>query len=99
MSMFISEKLLYTEIKELNVVEDYLKCVFVKILHNGNLIIVGTVYRPPNSNVIDFNDAVTNILEKNRSSLLLYTPGKKGCYTPIEDNKTNVDRTFVFPLG
>ena len=24
---------------------------------------------------------------------------KKGCYTPIEDNKTNVDRTFVFPLG
>ena len=28
----------------------------------------------------------------------LYTLGKKGCYTPIEDNKTNVDRTFVFPL-
>ena len=28
-----------------------------------------------------------------------YTLGKKGCYTPIEDNKTNVDRTFVFPLG
>ena len=28
-----------------------------------------------------------------------YTFGKKGCYTPIEDNKTNVDRTFVFPLG
>ena len=24
---------------------------------------------------------------------------KNGCYTPIEDNKTNVDRTFVFPLG
>ena len=28
-----------------------------------------------------------------------YTLGKKGCYTPIEDNKTNVDRTFVFLLG
>ena len=28
-----------------------------------------------------------------------YTLGKKGCYTPIGDNKTNVDRTFVFPLG
>ena len=27
------------------------------------------------------------------------TLGKKGCYTPIEENKTNVDRTFVFPLG
>ena len=30
---------------------------------------------------------------------LYYTLGKKGCYTPIEDNKTNVDRTFVFPPG
>ena len=32
-------------------------------------------------------------------SIYIYTLGKKGCYTPIEDNKTNVDRTFVFPLG
>ena len=31
--------------------------------------------------------------------LMLYTLGKKGCYTPIEDNKTHVDRAFVFPLG
>ena len=30
---------------------------------------------------------------------MTYTLGKKGCYTPIEDNKTNVDRAFVFPLG
>ena len=28
-----------------------------------------------------------------------HTLGKYGCYIPIEDNKTNVDRTFVFPLG
>ena len=62
--MFISEKLVYTELKELGVVEDYLECVFVKILHNGNLIVVGTVYRSPNINVIDFNDAMINILEK-----------------------------------
>ena len=38
-------------------------------------------------------------LEENLSSRYIYTLGKKGCYTPIEDNKTNVDRTFVFPLG
>ena len=31
--------------------------------------------------------------------IYIYTLGKKGCYTPIEDNKTNVDRSFVFPLG
>ena len=30
------------------------------------------------------------------NALLRYTLGKKGCYTPIEDNKTNVDRTVVF---
>ena len=33
------------------------------------------------------------------ASAAVYTLGKKGCYTPIEYNKTNVDRTFVFPLG
>ena len=33
------------------------------------------------------------------AELVLYTLGKKGCYTPTEDNKTNVDRTYVFPLG
>ena len=44
------------------------------------------------------------ILDKKAHSWLKrvtmkYTLGKKGCYTPIEDNRTNVDRTFVFPLG
>ena len=34
-----------------------------------------------------------------RYSTNIYTLGKKGCYTPIEHNKTNVDRTFLFPLG
>ena len=34
------------------------------------------------------------------SCINIYTLlAKKGWYTPIEDNKTNVDRTFVFPLG
>ena len=34
------------------------------------------------------------------SNLIIYTLlAKKVCYTPIEDNKTNVDRTFGFPLG
>ena len=32
-------------------------------------------------------------------NVMIYTLGKKGCYTPTEDNKTNVDRTFLFPLG
>ena len=43
------------------------------------------------------NGWVTNEVYDMRQST--YSLGKKGCYTPIEDNKTNVDRTFVFPLG
>ena len=42
--------------------------------------------------------SVEKILYRTKWSSI-YTLCKKGCYTPIEDNKTNVDRTFVFPLG
>ena len=63
-SLLISEKLMYTEFQELNIVEDYIECVFVKIMDKGNVIIVGTVYRPPNSNIVEFNDTMSNILEK-----------------------------------
>ena len=55
---------MYTEFQELNVVEDHVECVFVKMMYKGNVIIVGTVYRPPNSNIVDFNDTMSNIVEK-----------------------------------
>ena len=46
-----------------------------------------------------FPDIVREIKKFRVISAVNYTLGKKGCYNPIEDNKTNVDRTFVFPLG
>ena len=49
--------------------------------------------------VDNYNSDTTTHHHKQCSLLQLYTLGKKGGYTPIEDNKTNVDRTFVFPLG
>ena len=55
---------MYTEFQELNIVEDHIECVFVKIMDKGNVLIVGTVYRPPNSNIVDFNNTMSNILEK-----------------------------------
>ena len=55
---------MYTEFWEMNIVEDHIKCVFVKITEKGNVITVGTVYRPPNSNNVDFNDTMSNISEK-----------------------------------
>ena len=52
-SLLISEKFMYTGLQELTTAEDHMECVFVKILYNGNAFIVGTVYRPPNCNMID----------------------------------------------
>ena len=43
--------------------------------------------------IYDLNDS---LIPENSP---MYILGKKCCYTPIEDNKTNVDRTFVFPYG
>ena len=55
---------MYTEFQELNIVEDHIECVFVKRMDKGNLFIVGTVYRLPNGNIVDFNKTMSNILEK-----------------------------------
>ena len=33
-------------------------------MYKGIALIVGTVYRPPNCNIVDFDDAMSNILEK-----------------------------------
>ena len=35
-----------------------------KIQLNGQTYITGVVYRPPNSNIVDFNNTVHSILEK-----------------------------------
>ena len=61
---------MYTELQELTTAEDHIECVFVKIMYNGIAFIVGTGYSPPNCNIIDFNDAMSDILEKNRPSFL-----------------------------
>ena len=55
---------MYTEIQELTTAEDHIECTFMKITYKGIAFIVGTVYRPPNCNIIDFNDAMSNIMEK-----------------------------------
>ena len=135
----------------LGIVDDCIEFVFARVHVDSQAYIVGVVYCPPNSNVMDFNSSMHDVLEKvtqypyyimddfnldllkhdkhlptekildvmyansfiptiNRPTRVtkytctiidnIYTLlAKKGCYTPIEDHKTNVDRTFVFPLG
>ena len=55
---------MYTELPELCIVQDYIECVFVKICHMNQTLIVGVIYRPPNRNIADFNDCMHFLLEK-----------------------------------
>ena len=63
-SLFLCDKMVYCEMPELTMMCDYIECVFVEINYMDYRFIVGVVYRPPNSNTVDFNDSIQDILEK-----------------------------------
>ena len=62
-SLFVCDKMVYYEMSELTMMCDYIECVFIKINYLDYKLIVGVVYRPPNSNMVDFNDSMHDILE------------------------------------
>ena len=43
-------------------VNEYIESLFVKITNNGMVFVIGDVYRPPNSNVVQFNETLNDIL-------------------------------------
>ena len=49
---------------ELTMMHDHIECVFVKINCMDYMLIVGVVYRPSNSNTVDFFYSVHGILVK-----------------------------------
>ena len=61
-SLFVSEKIVYSEMSDYCMVNDYIESLFVKITNNGMAFVPGVVYRPPNSNVIQFNETLNDIL-------------------------------------
>ena len=63
-SLFVCDKMVYYEMSELTMMCDYIECVFIKINYLDYKLIVGVVYRPPNSNMVDFDDSMHDILEK-----------------------------------
>ena len=63
-SLYIAEKFTYIHLSELDIVNDHIECVFAKIHLNGQTYITSVVYRPPNSNIVDFNNTMHSILEK-----------------------------------
>ena len=61
-SLFVSEKIVYSEMSDYCMVNDYIETLFVKINNNGMAFVIGVVYRPPNSNVVQFNETLNDIL-------------------------------------
>ena len=50
---YLYDKMVYCEMPELTMMHDHIECVFVKINCMDYMLIVGVVYRPPNSNTVD----------------------------------------------
>ena len=51
-SLFVSEKNVYSEMSEYCMVNDYIESLFVKITTNGVAFVIGVVYRSPNSKLL-----------------------------------------------
>ena len=62
-SLFIRNNLAYSESSNLSETTEDIECLFIKLNHGGKNIIVGVVYRPPNSNVESFNAVILSKLE------------------------------------
>ena len=63
-SLLISDEFVFCELTEYSVFTENIECLFAKITNNDFTCIKGVVYRPPNSNIIQFIDTVSDILGK-----------------------------------
>ena len=71
-SLFIINNLAYSELSNLSETTEDIECLFIKLNHGGKNIIVGVVYRPPNSNVESFNVVILSKLESISNTPLLH---------------------------
>ena len=63
-SQLISDVFEYSELTEMCMVSDYIECIFVRIINNEFSSVICAIYRPPNSNIIMFNEKLNNILSQ-----------------------------------
>ena len=61
-SLFVSEKCIYSEMANHCMVNDYIESLFVKITNNGMTFVIGIVYRQPNSDIVQFTETLNDIL-------------------------------------
>jgi len=63
-SILIHNQWSYNQLNDLSNMDDIYESTFVEIETSGRNIIVGCIYRPPNSNLIKFNEIMDNMLKK-----------------------------------
>ena len=73
-SLLISDEFVFCELTEYSMLTEHIECLFAKITNNDFTCIIGIVYRPPNSNISQFIDTMSDILSKI-SSLPCYILG------------------------
>ena len=60
-SLFISDDIVFSELQELSMEQDHIQCIFIV---RGQTYFIGLVYRPPNSNITEFRNAMHSIIDK-----------------------------------
>ena len=67
-SLYINEKIPFIERHDLNLFNEYIKSVFIEIdkskLNVEKNVIIGVIYRPPNTDIEIFNEYLGGILDK-----------------------------------
>ena len=62
--LYVHNSLNYTEIEKLSLCKENIETLFVKITNISEPLIIGVVYRPPNSPLSDFNEEYEQILSE-----------------------------------
>ena len=65
-ALFVTDNMGYTIRNDLNLNKDFIECLFVELdkdaVNKPNNIIVGVLYRPPNTDIELFNDHISQVL-------------------------------------
>ena len=79
-SLFVRDGIMYSKRPDLNMLSDLIECVFVEVEKNvfktTKNIIFGVIYRPPNTNPVEFLDIFSEIMHDiKRENKLCYLLG------------------------
>jgi hypothetical protein len=74
-SLLLKPHIKFTEMEEISISSNVIETIFVKIATSQRNIIVGCIYRPPNSNMNDFIDEYSNILKQIEDKNHVYLLG------------------------